>query len=545
MIDPLQSRRPTLAAIITAARAGSLAHASAMFTAGGFDRLTDDPDALAVKGRLLKDQALRATPPNRPALFEAAAQAYRRSNQLRPQPYTQINEASLLLLAGKRDQAIEIATALLNSMANGAAIAETPYYIEATRAEAHLICGATPDAKRGISAAFACDPDGWANHASTLRQFGLLLDALHTDSSWLDTFRPPASLSFAGHLAVAASQSDDLRRQVDTFLDETRIGFGYGALAAGADIVVAEALLARDIDLHVILPTSIETFVAQSVAPYDPEWRARFDACIEHASTIQCVTSVSGAYEPLATKLAADVAMGAAVLNARQLEAHAAQLLVVDDGSGAFGTGVATGYLGERWAADAQQRLIVMPRSAPIIASGVRMDREGRPDRRLLALLMINLTGLDDLDDGTFALRIDSLIRPLDAAARNFTAQPDLTLSYGNSRILAFSSPETAWDYAVALQCAAPTALALRLAAHYAVVHQFDAPPALNGRGIAELNMVSAAALPGVTTVSDTLAAALAINRADSIWAEHIGEAGALKLYALSPREPQSENELL
>jgi len=538
MIDPLPTRRPTLAAIIMAARAGSLAHANAMFTAGGFDRMTDDPDALAVRGRLLKDQALRAKPSERATLFMAAARAYGLSNQRRPQPYTRINEASLLLLAGQRDDAKAIASALLNDLASGAPIAETPYYIEATRAEALLICGALSDAKTGLAAAFACDPDGWADHASTSRQFGLLLDALHADKAWLDAFRPPASLSFAGHLAIAVSQNHTLRRKVDAFLDETRIGFGYGALAAGADIIIAEALLARDVELHVILPTSIDTFIAQSVTPYEADWRGRFDTCLQRATTIQSVTSVSGAYEPLATKLAADVAMGAAVLNARQLETRAAQLLVIDDGDGPFGAGAATGYLGERWTSGAQQRLIVMPRSTPVIASGMQTNREGRPDRQLFALLMVDVMGLAEIDDGAFAQRIDTLIKPLDAAARDFTVQPDVTLSYGNNRILAFTTPEAAWDYAVVLQQAAPAALTLRLAAHYAVVHQLDTPMALTGRGITELTMIAAAALPGVTTVSETLAAALAINRANTIWAEHIGEAGALKLYALSPREP-------
>lgn len=538
MIDPLSSQRPTLAAIIMAARAGSLAHANEMFTGGGFAGLTDDPDALAVKGRLLKDQGLRAKLSERPSLFLAAAKAYGASYQRRPQPYTRINEASLLLLAGQRDEATAIASSLLTDMASGAPIAETPYYIKATRAEAQLICGALADAKSGLAAAFACDPDGWADHASTLRQFGLLLDALHADKAWLDGFRPPASLSFAGHLAIAASQSHTLRRELDSFLDDTPIGFGYGALAAGADIIIAEALLARDIELHVILPTGIDTFIAQSVTPYEPEWRGRFDACLERAMTVQCVTSVSGAYEPLATKLAADVAMGAAVLNARQLETKAAQLLIIDDGDGPYGTGAATAYLGERWTADAQQHLVVMPRSTPVIASGMQTGREGRADRQLYALLMIDLMGLENIDDGDFALRIDTLIRPLDAAARAFAIQPDLALSYGNNRILAFETPEAAWDYAVALQQAATAARTLRLAAHYAVVHQLDTPLALTGRGITELTMIAAAALPGVTTVSETLAATLAINSAETIWAEHIGEAGAIKLYALSPREP-------
>ena len=56
----------TLARIVTVARAGSLTHALALFRAAGFDRADHDPAALAVAGRLAKDQALRAPAAERP-----------------------------------------------------------------------------------------------------------------------------------------------------------------------------------------------------------------------------------------------------------------------------------------------------------------------------------------------------------------------------------------------------------------------------------------------------------------------------------------------
>jgi hypothetical protein len=536
MSDYARNQRPTLAAIITAARAGSLAHATALFKAGGYDRETSNSAALAVKGRLLKDQALRAPSVNRPALYEAAAQAYGEANRLNPQPYTRINEASLLLLAGKRDVAIDLALALQTELNGSQPIAETPYYIAATRAEAQLICGAIDDAKRSLAEAFEQDPDGWADHASTLRQFDLLLTARGADKQWLDAFRPPLSLNFAGHMAISIGQSRGLRAQVDDYLDRSPIGFGYGALAAGADIVIAEALLARNASLHIVLPTSIETFIAQSVTPYEPEWRARFDACSAGATSIRCITSISGAYEPLATKLAADVAMGAAFLNAYQLESRAAQLLVVDDGDGAFGSGLATRYFGERWMNGAPQHLIAMPRGAPVLASGLRTEREGRPDRRLVALIMIRFAGIENEDDGGFAEAVDTLIRPFEDQMQTLAAEPTAILPHGNNKILAFDSPEAAWRYAVAAQERAPEALSLRIAAHYAVVHQFDHPLALVGCGISELERIVAAAIPGVTVTSETFATALSINCGESVWAEHIGEIDTLKLFALSPR---------
>jgi len=527
--------RASLAAIITAARAGSAGYAARLFAAGGWADRPDDPAALAMKARLLKDEALRATGPERQRLLLAAAQAYGAADRLRPQPYTRINEATLCFLAGERTRACAIARKLLDSMANAATLAETPYFIAATRAEAHLLCGDLAEAAQAMRAACRADPDGWSDRAATLRQFTLILAETGAAQAWLDEFRPPCSLNYAGHLGVAAAHSADLGAQVAEWMAAQAIGFGFGALAAGADITIAEALLARGGELHVILPTGVDAFLAQSVAPYEGAWRDRFAACLAAATSVQCVTSLSGAYEPLATQLAAEVAMGAAVLNARQLHSAACQLLVIDEGPGRFGTGSGTRDIGQRWRKQGGQHCIVAARSAPVRASGLRAEPEGRADRRLAAMLMIAFDGLDSCDESGFADALDAVITPFRRASALLPVQPDITLPMGNGRLVAFADPDAAWAYARALLALPLAALPLRLAGHYAIAHWLDEPLALVGRGTAELAAIAAGALPGVLTASETLAAALFVNLADEMVAEHVGEAGDIKLYALAP----------
>jgi len=537
MSTPSSSHRVSLAAVITAARAGSLRHAQAMFHAGGFAHQTDNPAALAVKARLLKDEALRAPKALQPALFCEAADHYAAADALLSQPYTQINEASLRLLAGDSVRAVARASALRNAVSDGAGFAETPYYLAATRAEAHLICGEFALAEHALAEAMAHNPQGWSDHASTLRQFELLSTALNADAKWLDAYRPPASLNFAGHMGIAAALSGYLRREVDDFLDQTCIGFGYGALAVGSDIVIAEALLARGAELNVVLPTQIDVFIAQSVTPYEPSWRPRFDACLAAAASVQCVTSVSGAYEPLATKLAADVAMGASVLNARRLESEAVQLLVIDEGEGRFGTGLGTSYLGDRWNNGGAQKIIVLPRNAPLTKPAPNATgREGRSDRQLAALLWIGFDGVDALDDATFARMLDAEIRPLVTAARALPTQPRWRFPCGNARVAAFDDPDCAWHYAQALLNMPTSRLPLIIAGHFALAHSVVEPPALIGPALADLATVAASALPGVLTATETLTAALFVNHADDLFAEEIGEAGPYHLFALSPR---------
>jgi len=528
---------PSLAAIITAARAGSIGYATALFEAGGWAARGDDPAALATRARLLKDQALRAVGTQRQHLLNAAAEAYGAADRLRPQPYTRINEASMRFLAGDRDSARLIALDVLDWLARAPDLAETPYFIAATRAEAHLLCGNPSAAAAAMRSACAADPDGWSDRASSLRQFALIASAAGAgaDQRWLDEFRPPCSLNFAGHLGVAPADSADLRRRVDAWLARHAIGFGFGALAAGADIVIAEALIARDAKLHVILPVGIDAFIAQSIAPYHPAWRARFSACLAAAHHVQCVTSLTGGYEPLATRLAADVAMGAAVLNARHLQSAAWQLLVIDEGTGRFGDGLGTRGIGERWRDRDRQDCLIAPRTAPVPASSLRRSAEGRADRRLAAMLMITFDGLDQCDEGAFADALDHVITPFRDACAALPAQPDLTLPVGNARLVAFDDPDAAWNHAQALLTLPPFAMPLRIAGHYGLAHWLDHPPALVGRAMSDLAAVAAHALPGVLIASETLASALFVNRSADMIAELVGEAGDIRLYALAP----------
>ena len=526
---------PSLASILTAARAGSINYANALFEAGGWATRTDDSAALATRARLLKDAALRASGPERKSLLHAAAQAYAAADALRAQPHTRINEATMRFLAGDREGARALALALPEWMAAQPRLLETAYFIAATRAEAHLLCGDVARAAQAMREACAANPDGWSDRATTLRQLALICDDLGVDHGWLDPFRPPVSLNYAGHLGLAAQVSPALRETVDRWMDERSIGFGFGALAAGGDILLAEAILARGGELHVVLPIGIDAFVAQSITPYEPEWYPRFSACLDAAQSVQCVTSLSGAYEPLATQLAADVAMGAAALNARRLHSTAWQLLLVDDAPGRFGAGLGTQRIGERWRDKDRQHCVVAPRTAPVPPSSQRPAPEGRADRRLATMLLIAFDGIDRCDEAGFADAVDTVIAPFRAACAALPIQPDLTMPVGNALMVAFADPDAAWAYAQAVLALPSLALPLRIAGHHGLVHWLASPPALVGRATADCAAIGMAAMPGVLTASETMASALCINRSTEIVAEHVGEAGDIRLYALSP----------
>lgn len=81
------------------------------------------------------------------------------------------------------------------------------------------------------------------------------------------------ALAQSAALLVVASPAARASRwvgQLTSAIPPGRYGFAWGALAAGADIVIAEHLLASDAELHVVLPCPVEQFEAQSVAPAGP-----------------------------------------------------------------------------------------------------------------------------------------------------------------------------------------------------------------------------------------------------------------------------------
>jgi hypothetical protein len=78
-------------------------------------------------------------------------------------------------------------------------------------------------------------------------------------------------------------------READRVVREQGIGFAYGGLAAGADIVFAEALLEAGAELHLVLPVNLDSFVAVSVAPFGTDWVRALRALL-HRAPRRCAT---------------------------------------------------------------------------------------------------------------------------------------------------------------------------------------------------------------------------------------------------------------
>jgi hypothetical protein len=240
--------------------------------------------------------------------------------------------------------------------------------------------------------AAAHDPDGWADRAATIAQLREIAAAQASDAAWIERFAPPASLHFAGHMGLAAGGAGEaaLAVQLDALFDAQRIGFAWGALAAGADIVIAERLLERGVALHAVLPCPPDQFEAQSVAPAGEAWAGRYRALLDAAASVRIAAeSATSVHDPLATFHAGELAIGGALNNAATLASSAAQLIVTD----AAGGGANTARQAELWRGSAgPQHRLTIARDAEVEA----LFPPERPDpARVLAVHLA--AGLDVL----------------------------------------------------------------------------------------------------------------------------------------------------
>jgi len=189
-----------------------------------------------------------------------------------------------------------------------------------------LLLSEDVEAQSALKGAIRKAPRAWEDHAATIGQFRMLGDQLGADVGWLEAYRPPASLHFQGAMSIAHDDAT-LRKEVDSWLEAENIGFGYGALAAGADIVIAEALHARGGQLHIVLPCPRENFRAQSVEPFGRDWAKRFDTLIAAAETVMANDTAQSPGDH-AVSLSEAACVGMAIRNAENLQSAACILRI-------------------------------------------------------------------------------------------------------------------------------------------------------------------------------------------------------------------------
>jgi len=324
----------SLGQILSLARAGNPARAWALFRSSGWDAQKEDLKALTLKGRLLKDQAKLSEGAERVRLYGLAAEAYAAAAEVQRDSYPLINAAALALLGGKPERSAALARETLALIDGDPAQGENAYWRAATRAEALLLTGDETEARAALAHGIAKLPYAWEDHAATIGQFEQILAEQGKDLAWLDRHRPPPSLYFSGIIGLDEADPT-LLQDIEAIIERERPGFGFGALAAGADILIAEALQKSGAELHITLPYPVDRFCELSVAPYGDQWIPRFETLVEAAARLDVLTEWPDEAErslAVAVELADLVAMGQCVRNAGVLKSRPKALTITGRG---------------------------------------------------------------------------------------------------------------------------------------------------------------------------------------------------------------------
>jgi class 3 adenylate cyclase len=456
----------------------------------------------------------------------------------------------LALLAGRDAESRALAEALL---ANPAVAAPADYWTAATRAEALLLLGRTEEVTELLASEAVRSSADLGGRSSTLRQLGMIGAHLgmsqHERATLVAPLRPPRVLHYCGHM-FGASGSDEarIRAAVDAVLEEEEPGFAYGALACGSDIIAAEALLDRGVELNVVMPFEEQDFLEQSVRPGGPDWETRFRTCLRRAKRVVHASPMAYFGNPDQYGYSSRMAMGLAVLRAEHLAAEPIQLAIWDGvpPEGPAGTG-----------ADVLAWQEAGGRTRTVDPGGVtrRLDRPPprivtTAERALAAILFTDFEGFSKLGETVLPVFWDGVMRliadVLDAHGEAVVSRN----SWGDALYGVISSAPEAAEISLQIQDALDdfdySRLGLegkggrmRIGAHYGPTYR--AIDHITGRLSFYGNEVSKAARiepvtpTGAVFVTEPFAAILALEAPDRFECRYVGRIQLAKGYGSYP----------
>lgn len=533
--------------VLALARLGDSERARELFAVYG---LGASPNAhhRAAGARLLKDLALLLEPGSaRDAGFAEAFAAYDAIFQESGDPFPGINAATMALLAGKESRARRIAATV------GDRVETTgEYYSTVTRAEAFLILGRTAEAGTLLASQEVAGSRDHGAKFGTSRQLAMIADHLGLRSeerrALLAPLAPPLVAHGSGHMFAADSAAERaLSIEIGRVLDEERVGFLYGALACGGDILLAEAALARGTELHVVLPFDEGDFIAQSVLPGGEAWADRYQNCRRAATSFTLASGIGYFGDPAQYGYGSRIAMGLARLRARHIGADVVQVAIWD---GAAVTGPAgTGADVRAWTSRRGRVRVVDPGK---VDRGLRRP-EARAasgfERVLAAIVFTDFAGFSTLsEDALPAFWSGVMQRVADALDAHGDAVQSRN-SWGDALYAVLDSAPIAARLGLELQAALAdldySAMGLdgggrmRIGIHYGPA--FRARDPITGRitfygtEISRTARIEPVTPPGAVFVTEPFAAIVALEASDEFACHYVGRLALAKKYGEFP----------
>ncbi|MFT5135200.1 MAG: class 3 adenylate cyclase [Arenicella sp.] len=522
----------------------------------------DKVDSAALAARLVKDMALVAPKQDKPMLFLEAAQLYEKIylHTNASDFYPAINASTTYYLAGEKDKSKRLAKETL------ALCDKSPenYWRYASEAEAYLLLGDSENATIALGNANKVCNNDLAAVAATKKQLSLI----SSDLAVLNTLRLPGIIHFAGHII---SPTDDEGRfpanvesriadEIAQSLEQLNVGIGYGSLASGADILFAEAILARGGEIHITLPFELEQFKTVSVACSGSNWVERFDHCWEQATSHSFTSEELYHGDDTLFSYCSLYAMGRACLRQQQLNAPLSQIVVWDEET----TNATAGTYRDRetWIKLGHDCHVISLASASKKERSKTLEVEDKAPKKsnksLHSILFGDIKGFAKIPDAKLPLFVSHVMGCLADVLEELqvkgTPNPVLMANtWGDGVFMVFEDVEIAAKCSIAMQYALKHLdfekfdfggnIELRLGLHFGPIYNVIDPVTKRNNFLGE-HVTRAARIepitpPGEVYVTESFAAQLALIDSHQYEAEYVGympmakNYGDLRMYLL------------
>jgi len=311
-----------------------------------------DEETLGLKARIHKDLWQKAADRSeRRKQVKLAYRAYEEAYKLTGGYWTGINAATMALIQGSEDVAVELAREakkLCLEDLEGQKEGNT-YWPLATLGEAALILREWNEAEDWYSKAAEAGKGRFGDLSSTRRNARLLIQFLGVDGKRIeDCFKVPPVIFFSGHMIdhpdrleprFPASLEGAVKDEIVSRFDRIGGQIVYSSAACGADILFLEEALRRACEVHVILPFESEAFVRESVDTVPgSDWVERYSEVCAGATEIVLASPTRIVGGGTAFEYANLILMGLASIKAQQLDSELF-LMTVWDGKRGDGPG--------------------------------------------------------------------------------------------------------------------------------------------------------------------------------------------------------------
>lgn len=535
--------------VLAMARMGDTASAFKLFNVYDLAN-SPDPHHRALEARLLKDRALAVdqSKEKRAALLDAAKAYAKIFNESRDY-YPGVNAASLYCMAGADEQVKSLAQAILEMPE---IVSAKDYYAAATQAETKLLLFDLSGALNSLQLAVSLPEANHGTKSSTRSQFLHIAQSIGLSdleiSSLLEPLQVPQVAFFCGHIFRADSKIEyELKNNIIDLINKENIGFGYGALAAGSDIIIAECLLESGAELHVVLPFEKEDFIAQSVLSAGEEWLPRFNNSLSGAESVTFASEMNFVDDQAQFQYGSHVAMGLARLRATHLGSQVTQIAIWDgkESLGPAGTGADV----RGWQKVDGKSLIISPNNIDRTINYPSLKTAQKYQRNIAAIIFTDFRGFSKLKEAALPKFWDGVMRIVAEVLEGSMAHIMSRNSWGDALYAVIDNVPTAARLALELQkrlaeydytsLGIQDAAGMRIGVHYGPVYRAEdlitGNTTFYGTEVSRAARIEPVTPPGAVFVTEPFAAILALENSSEFFCNYVGRVELAKGYGTYP----------